>query len=96
LSEILRKLHFTLAFLLFIYFFPGRPLQLLGGACLYWAWLLHHIALAKMFFSRHGEKKPLQVELIPSASPKRLNCIGKKSISYFLKPTVTGLLQQHC
>lgn len=49
----------------------------------------------KKLFSRNGKKKPLQAELITSASPKYVNFIGKKSISYLLKPTLTRLLEQH-
>lgn len=54
-----------------------------------------HLQKFFFFFFRNGKKKPLQAELIASASPKCLNCIGKKSISYLLKPILTGLLEQH-
>lgn len=77
------------------HYFSGGPLQALGWAGLYWTRLLRHTTLVKMLFFRNGKKKPLQAKLIASASPKCLNCIGKKSISYLLKPTLTGLLEQH-
>lgn len=75
--------------------FPGRPPQSLGCAGVGYCTLLHVCKKKKKLFSRNSKKKPLQAELITSASPKYVNFIGKKSISYLLKPTLTRLLEQH-